>query len=66
MVPLREVRFLDEFLLKMHRAEFRIVINCTSDPWRPLENDASSDRGSFDKTLCFIHKVVADPPDAID
>jgi hypothetical protein len=26
-VPLRAVRLLDVFLLKMHRAEFRIVIN---------------------------------------
>jgi len=50
----------------MHRAEFRIIINRTSDPWRPLENDAYSDKDSFDKTLCFISKVAAGAMDPID
>ena len=53
VVPLRAARSLDVFLLKMYQAEFRIVINWTSDPGWLLENDASSDKDSFDKTMFY-------------
>jgi len=37
----------------MYQAEFKIVINRTSDPGRLLENDASSDKDFFDKTMFY-------------